>query len=345
MYKLKYIDKLDVYKSSTSTCIGTLMHSTLEYLYGEEDDTVETAEDAFYRVLVPAFKDFGLDDAEAILGDLLEYNEDISGLYLRASASYMGADAIRTKAGKVPKSPEMTGVWKEECRRMDLDSRKSRIDYVVQQKSGLESVSITDVYAKANNLAVQYDTPSEIHEIISLELPLSHWDYKTNTLRNPVLFPGCSIPNVYLNGYVDNVCKLKLPDGRIVNAVIDYKTSKEEFNENIVAHNQQLLAYAKGVEILLGIDIDYIGILSIPFNKLVYAPVMEEVQEDILDNYNKIIRYTQEGKFVKHVPDSKYSPCMSSFGSECPFLENCWPNSYEFLQAGRIEPDFSDYFI
>lgn len=331
MYKLRYVNRVDTYKASTSTVIGTLLHNALEYLYGTVDDDVHTALDAFYKTVEPSLVDLGIGDACSLLGELLDYNNDINNLYIRASEGYNGADAIRTKAGKVPKSPEMTGIWKEECRRLNLNARKDRIDRTIQNSTtGLEEVSITDAFAKAYILADAYTTPPEFDEVLYVELPITRWNYQTNILYNPILFPGCEYPDVYLNGYIDNVSKLNI-NGRIVNAVIDYKTSKEEFNESIVAHNQQLLVYARGAEELLDIPIDYIGILSLPQNKLVYAEVDRELQQLVLDNYNEVIRNSHEKNFIKHVPDSKYSPCLSSFGGRCPFLEHCWPKSYAYF--------------
>lgn len=339
MYYLQYIEKMYTYKESTSTFIGTLMHATLEYLYGEDDDSVESALDAFYRILIPEFQNAGIMDAEAILGDLLDYNEDISQLYLRASESYEGDDAIRTKSGKVPKAPEMTGIWKEECRRLDLNSRKSRIDQVIQDsKTGFEEVSITDVFAKAYQIAAEYYTPEEIEEILYLELPLSKWDYKNQRLINAVPFPNCKHEHKYMSGYIDNVCKIRV-NGKIYTAVVDYKTSKEEFNENMVAHNQQLLSYVAGVEALTDLKIDYIGILSFTQKKLIYAPVDRQLMEEVFVNYNKVIDAEIAGAYIKHVPDTKYSPCLDSFGHTCPFLEHCWPSTFEFLENKKVNAD------
>ena len=342
-YKLQYVEKNYKYKESTSTLAGTFMHSTLEYLYGVDDETVKTAIDAYYRILIPELKNVGINDSEAILEDLLEYNKDISKLYARASASYVGEDAIRTGKGNVPKVPEMTSTWKEECRRLDLNNRKNRIDQVIQDsKTGLEDVSITDVFTKAFNMARDYYTPVEIVDIMALELPLSKWDRSTNKLINAVPFPGCEIPNVFLSGYIDNICKIKV-NGHIYNAVVDYKTSKEEFTPDIVSHNQQLLSYVAGVEKLLDINIEYVGILSFLQKKLIYAPVNRELLEEVLTNYNKIIQATYDKTFIKHVPDSKYSPCLSQFGSHCPFLENCWPAQYNTIHNNQNDSDYLAY--
>lgn len=340
MFKLKYIDKLDVYHQSTATLTGTLMHSTLEYLYGTKDDEVETAVDAFFKVLPTEFAKLGIVSVESILGELLDYHQDIANLYKRASKNYRGADAIRTGKGETPKVPEMTGVWKAECKRLRLEERKNLIDYTMQaSKNGLESVSITEVFSRAFNLASKYNTPSALHEILYLELPLSNWDRNTNTLFNPTPFPNCSHKDIYLNGYIDNISVVNVK-GNLYNAVIDYKTSKEIFNESIVEHNQQLLMYAKGAEYLLGIPIDYIGILSLIKNDLVLVPVDKELQNEVIKGFNQVIDKTLNNEFTKHYPDSKYSMCLNSFGGACPFLKNCWPKSFAYLNKNNFSDDF-----
>jgi hypothetical protein len=340
MYNLKYVQKLSCYKESTSTFVGTLVHAALEYLYGVEDDSVVSAKDAFFKILADEFAKKGISSTESILGDLLEYYEDINNLYLRASAAYNGKDAIRTGNGSVPKVPEMTSTWKAECKKLDLDNRKARIDYIIQtSKNGMEEVSITDVFSKALTLVSNYVTPPEFMEILHLELPLSEWNKDTNTLINPVPFPECEFPNVYLNGYIDNIAKV-IVNGKLITAVIDYKTSKEEFNESIVAHNQQLLIYAAGVEELLGIEVDYIGILSLIKGNLVLVPVDKEIQSKVIQGFNGIIKKIFDNDFHKHYPDTKYSACLNSFGSTCPFLKECWPKSYEYFHETGLEDDF-----
>lgn len=340
MYKLKYVDKLDVYQHSNATLIGTLLHAALEYLYGTEDDEVQTAEDAFFKVLPEEFARLNILSLESILGDLLDYHNDISNLYLRASSAYTGIDAIRTGKGTVPKVPEMTGTWKSEVRRLDLDGRKERIDYVVQTSKGLDGVSITEVFSKAYMLASNYITPPSFMRILHLELPLSEWDNANNKLINPVPFPGCKREDVYLNGYIDNIAEV-YENGKNVLSVIDYKTSKETFDENIVRHNQQLLLYAAAVEYLLERPVEYIGILSLTKGELVNVPVDREIQDEVIRTFNKVVDKTIEGSFYKHIPDTKYSTCLNSFGGTCPFLEHCWPKSHEFIYNTGLQDDLS----
>lgn len=340
MYKLKYVDKLDSFVQSNSTIIGTLLHSTLEYLYGTEDDEVETATDAFFKILAPEFSNLGFGSVENILGELLDYHQDINNLYLRASSNYSGPDAIRTGKGEVPKVPEMTGVWKYECKRLKLEERQELINYTVRtSKKGFDKVSITEVFSRSLNLANKYRTPDAFEEILHLELPLSHWDKTSNTLINPILFPNCKHKDIYLNGYIDNVAKVKV-DGKVKTAIIDYKTSKELFDSNIVEHNQQLLMYAAAASTLLNCDIEYIGILSLLKSDLILVPINKEIQEELITMFNKIIDKTLANDFVKHFPDTKYSACLNSFGGACPFLKNCWPKSYQYINSNNLSDDF-----
>lgn len=328
MYKLKYVDGIYDYTRSDATLIGTILHSTLEYLYTNENITKETAIESFYKIIESELYNVGIQNPKPLLKELIDYNNDISSLYLRASKNYKGIDAIRTGKGDVPKSPEMTGVWKSEVKRMNLHTRKSRIDNLIKSTySDLSNVSITDVFVKSFNIATNYKTPKEILKTHYLELPLSKWDGENNCIINPVPFPGCEFEDIYLNGFIDNISEINYK-GEKVNAVIDYKTSKELFNENIVEHNQQLLIYAAGVSHLLNKEITHIGILSFIQKELIITPINKSIQEQVISNFNKVIEKTLNRDFIKHVPDSKYSPCLNMYGSECSYLKQCWVNSY-----------------
>lgn len=333
MYKLKYVDKLDSFVQSTSTVAGTLLHAALEYLYGADDPDVATAEDCFFKILESEFVNLGIVKVDGLLVELMSYYSDIEHLYTRASATYTGPDAIRTRSGAVPKAPEMTGVWKDAIKRLNLDKRKDLIDTTIQKsKSGMENVSIVDAFIKALNIIKNYRTPNTISDITALEMPLSEWDYENNVLRNAVPFPGCKHPDVYLNGYIDNICKIKI-GGREYTTIVDYKSSKETFDENIVKHNQQMLLYAAGVEYLTKEPVEYIGILSFLQKELIYVPVDKKIQEEVISIFNKVIDKCISGEFNKHVPDTKYAPCLNSFGGECPFLKHCWPEAYNYLHS------------
>jgi CRISPR/Cas system-associated exonuclease Cas4 (RecB family) len=345
MYKLKYIDKLDSYIQSNATLVGTLMHATLEYLYGVDDKEVQTAQDAFFKILAPEFSKLGFTSVESILGELLDYYQDINSLYLRASSNYKGIDAIRTGKGDVPKVPEMTGIWKSERKRLKLDERQYTIDHTIQtSKSGFEKVSITEVFSRALNLSNIYTTPNALEEILHLELPISHWDKSSNSLINAVPFPNCKHKDIYLNGYIDNISKVRV-DGKTATAVIDYKTSREVFNTSVVQHNQQLLMYAAAASELLNCDIEYIGILSLLRSELILVSIDKEIQTEIITAFNKIIDKTINNDFVKHFPDTEYSTCLNNFGAPCPFLKNCWPNSYQYINRDKLSDDFLAEYI
>lgn len=333
MYKLKYVDKLDSFVQSTSTVAGTLLHAALEYLYGPYNTNASTAEEAFFIILPDEFSKLGIVKSTSLLEELLSYQNDIKHLYKRASAEYTAPDAIRTKNGSIPKAPEMTGVWKEEVKFLKLDSRKYLIDTTIQtSKSGMENVSIVDAFIRAFNIIKDYRTPPEISEIVALEMPLSEWDYDNKILRNAVPFPECNHPNVYLNGYIDSICKIKI-GGKEYTTVVDYKSSKETFDQNLVKYNQQMLLYAAGVEYLTGQSVDYIGILSFLQHELIYVPVDRTIQKEVITMFNKVIDKCIKEDFIKHVPDTKYAACLNSFGGECPFLKHCWPDSYNYLHS------------
>ena len=338
MYKLRYVDKVDTYKHSNSTIVGNLLHSTLEYLYGVDDDDVKSPTHAFMKILQPEFNKLGIGSGESILRELLEYQNDINILKDRASANYVGPHPIRTSKGTIAKIPEMTSTWKKEAKRLDLNGRKERIDLAIQYGvTGLEEVSITEVFTKAYNLANTYITPNEFEEILYLELPLSNWC--NERLINPLPFPGCKHQDIYLNGFIDNVAKLNI-NGKNQIAIIDYKTSKEIFNTSIVQHNQQLLIYAAGVEQLLDIPIEYIAILSLVKGDLIIVPIDREIQQEVINNFNATIDKILNSEFIKHTPDTKYSACLNSFGSTCPYLQHCWPKSYNYFYNDGLKDDY-----
>jgi hypothetical protein len=90
--------------------------------------------------------------------------------------------------------------------------------------------------------------------------------------------------------------------------------------------------------------VEYIGILSLTKGELINVPLDREIQKEVISSFNKIIDKTIAEDFSKHVPDTKYSTCLNMFGGTCPFLNHCWPKSYDYIYNDGLSDDFSAYF-
>lgn len=351
-YRRKYVEKEPCFVQSNSTVCGTLTHAALEHFYKkypilsekEKKNINELLLDSFYEVAPSEFRNMGISDVGSILSELNEYYNSISNLYKRASKDYTGEDSIRTKSGGICKAPEMTSVWKKEVKSLNINFTKDIIDSTFKKSlTDYKEVSITEAYCKTINLLKQYRHPSEIINTMYCELELSEWNEEKKEIKNPVLFPFIRNykDNTYINGYIDNISKIEV-EGREENCVIDYKTSKEEFSKSTVSHNQQLLLYAYCVEKLTGEEVNYIGIMSLTHNKLVYVEVDRRIQKTVLTKLATLIELINAKLYLKNIPDSKYSKCLSSFGKECIFLSECWSKFTQIEEEPSL--DIKEYF-
>ena len=341
-YKYTYIDKIKVFSQSQATLIGSLLHDSLEiYLHSDNSlPFIDVFEEQSKKTFIK--RKYILENVDNNLFNnlynlLLDYSRDIRTLWFRASAEYEGKNAIRTKDGKPPSNPLMTSGWKEASKNLNLDSRFYYLKNEFINISNLPEINLVDVYTDAYTLACNYEKPKEIIETLALEFPLSSYDYDTKELINPVLMPDeyGGESEIYLNGYIDWVGYVNY-NGKKSFALIDYKTSKENLTEDKLDYHAQLLAYVYGVEKLLGVQVDVIGVHSLRHKKL----ALVEVDRDILEIANRSLFSKHISiascHFEKdHLPDSQYSPCLNSYGKNCAYLEICHPKMYYKLHPNE----------
>lgn len=319
-YYHKYILRTPIERTySESTLIGSLVHGALEYLYGTEDDQVETALQALHKSCPDTLLEVGVctqDNYEVVSALLLKYAGDSLQLHVRASAGYMGSDPIRTRDGSVAVSPSRTSSWKQAEEDMDLLTTKETInDYLSTD------IDVVAAFSEAYYLLHKYRTPAAIQEIKHVELPISHWD--GSQLINPVKMPGQygGDQNIYLNGYLDLVAITT--EGL---TIIDYKTDSEAYTATAVSCNRQLLAYVYAYEQWSGLTVEAIGINNIRAGELVLTAINRALMDSVLDSLFGTHKSIEAKYFPKKVPDGAYSPCLKCFGKVCPFLGECWPS-------------------
>lgn len=147
---------------------------------------------------------------------------------------------------------------------------------------------------------------------------------------------------IYLNGYVDWVGYVNF-EGRQRLAVVDYKTSKENLTKDKLAYHVQLLTYAYALGRLLGQPIEVIGVHSLRHNKLVLTSVDKEIMQGATTALFSRHLGIKAGNFQKdYYPDSMYSPCLSLFGRECPFLQQCHPKMFYSLHPDALYAALED---
>lgn len=323
-FKLRYIDRIKVYKDSNSTILGSFIHAALEELYDiPGDDSIQSLEDAFNKTSPEVLKSIGIENPKYFIQLINEYLEDYDHLVYLASAECTGPDCIRTKAGKIAKSPQMTSGWKTKEKELNLAQRKEQINSTFTSfLDAAADLDITECYTTARLLAKEYVTPSEIVSIEEIELPISKWDKESSIMINPIKIEAEE--DIYLTAFLDLVCLVEV-DRKPEIAILDHKTSKERYTQEIVLHNQQLNIYAVLYELLSGQQVKYIGINSIRHKELVLTEVNRELRDAIMNNFLQTITSTKQGVFVKSFPDSQYSTCLNMYNKKCSYLNICHP--------------------
>lgn len=333
-YEHVYILKTPHVRVSESTLTGNFCHDALELLHTTEDDSIKTCLDAFKvsasisignRVL-PKGTDPMI--ADQLAQQLLDASVFTSQLYKRASASYRGKDAIRKNNGDVASKPKFTTGWKKASKELGIEHLEESVNSMVWDLNiQLRDISVYDAFTRAYTLCEKYVTPDEISKVISVEMPISEWDEEAGELVNPVLTPtnmGAE-EGIYAQAFIDLVA---LTDIRGVEAltIIDYKTSQESVTPDMVKHNAQLNIYAYLYEALKGEEVKRIAINELEHGKFVCADLDRTIMIEQVKNLFSVHSMIKQGWFKKHTPDSKYSPCLNSFGNVCPFLSHCWPD-------------------
>jgi hypothetical protein len=341
-YYHKYVLETPMERKHTlSTLLGGLIHESLEFLHTTDREDIIKLIDAFHVIVLDyliknkVMGNVSREEAEGVVSLLESYSKDIALLYERASENYRGADAIRVKGGGIASNPTMTTGWKNAEIELDLPNRRTIIENFLADKGSDEySHLVPQLYADAYTMCTAYKTPTEIREIVALEMPISHWSKEEMKLINPVKMPATygGKKSIYLNGYVDLIAKVEV-DGHTGIAIIDYKTDKAAYTQDEVSCNRQLMTYVYAYEILTEQQVDYIGINNIRNNKLVLSKIDREKMEVALGSLFSAHLLIDKGHFIKKTPDSAYSPCKDCYGKACPFLEFCWPHTYEILNS------------
>ncbi|MBD2201793.1 PD-(D/E)XK nuclease family protein [Calothrix sp. FACHB-1219] len=341
-YRLKYVENKYVKSISSSTLLGSLCHRVLEELYSL--DSYKDPIDLFNLLCKEVMIDVGLFDKnvskvllDTLVSSLISYSKDVLSLYNRASGSYIGKDAIRTKDGKVPLSPQMTSTWKDSEKAMNLPSRRDYINRLASQISDyVENISLCEVFGESYYILSNYTVPSNLLETLYTELPISKYDEESGSLINPVLMPDSlgGEDSIYLNAFIDWIGRA-VHKGKEGIAIVDYKSSKEELDETKIKYNVQLYSYVYAFEKLTGLTVDFIGIHNLRTNNLYLVDVDRNGMNITLDILFGKHKYISKELFSKHVPDSSYSPCLSSFGKKCIYIEHCYPDLADSISEER----------
>jgi hypothetical protein len=325
-YKNKYVSGIPDSGTSKSTLIGSLIHEALEEYYLNNHISVE---EAFYissptTLSSKAFN--GQELKESFINLLKSYSAGSVSLHKRASEDYQGKDAIRTKDGRVPTAPQMTSSWKSGYISLGLEALGNKINIeACTINIDLMDLDIAEIYTEALFLCTRFQEPDTTIKTLHVEFPISDVR-REGRLINAVLLPeqyGGS-ESKYLNGYIDKVALIN-HEGEEGIAIIDFK-SGGEFTLNDIKYNPQLYSYVYAYEKITGEEVKFIGIHNLRKGNQVTVRVDRNIMNTVLDNLFSTHTLISAGLFRKHLPDSKYSKCLNSYGKPCPYLSVCWPD-------------------
>lgn len=312
-YELKYIERIPSDGLNKSNLLGSILHKALELFYSDNSWQGGTLIDRFPEAVASALTkarligEFELD----LIESLKDYTKLTEGLYLRASEQYIGSDAIRTKDGKVPSNPQMTGQWKKLEGQLGISTRKEAIDNLFQERPPHVNFSVCEVLSEARNLCSQYKHNPLLSQVNGVEVPIS--EVIDNEIVNPVPLDSLGVNGYFLHGYIDLV-GIYRGEG----IVIDHKTSLKLPSEEDLRHHVQLLSYSWALEqINPSIPIRYIGIDHIRSGKTVITEVPNN-RDEILREYFDIHQDIKSGIFRKRL-----NMCTDWFGGKCPFYYHC----------------------
>lgn len=324
-YKYEYVDGDRVKSSSKSTLLGSLVHNALELFYLTPKEDRQPLSCYFDAGCSNYFQSSHLGDAvdDTIVELMDSYADGLTKLLDRASPSYKGRDAIRKRDGSPASNPSMTSDWKRSYEDMGLAGIVETLSAYLEGKIELSGEDFIGGYSEAKYICSIYKSPFYLDNPVEIEMPISK--KKGDQIINPVKMPSKygGRKNIYLLGYIDIVAELD--DGSVI--IADHKTSMSSFTSNDVAHNVQLLAYAYAYQIITGKRPEYIGINNVRNGgHLVFVETPPEKQaNEILDSLFSAHLLINKEVFTKHSPEP-YSPCLSMYGSTCPYLSKCWPS-------------------
>lgn len=324
-YKYEYVEKDKIYSASKSTIIGSIVHNALEIYYLLDKKDRQPLINYFNAAFNLYVKESRLDKTidETVVSLLERYSKDMGRLIERSSPFYRGKDAIRKKDGSPASNPQMTSDWKLSYESSGLSSLHDSLLMYLNGSLDMEGSDFINAYSEAKYLCSSYKGSSWLDNSIEVEMPISKKN-SDGSILNPVLMPSKhgGRKNIYLLGFIDLVSKLD--DGSLL--LVDHKTSSSSFTGSDVSYNAQLLSYAYAYEKIKGVRPHYIGINNIRDDEVVFVetPSSKEAME-VLDSLFSCHKLINDEVWIKHSPEP-YSPCVSMYGSTCPYLNKCWPN-------------------
>lgn len=336
-FRLYYVDKpvARPVTDTVATVMGTLVHETLEEFYGPNVDRAIDPVQILDLIWDNRLQQLGLSHVKP---QLMSIAADVVRLNQRASADYVGPDAIRDEKGKPYKSPQRSNAWAQAVRELKLDQRRAAIDTLAAAKGKpWSAVSLSEVYAETFAVLEPYNDPfvSVGLTVRAQEVPLSSPAQKGEAYMNDPKINIVRLPNGDLyTGYIDSICTDAL--GRTY--IIDHKTSKEAPTQAKVAHWEQLILYAWAHYQVWGFYPHYIGINSVRHGQLIIAPFNPALVEGTLRRFMSGIDGADKRAFVQQSPIAHGAQCYKEFTkTPCPYLGYCHP---EFARAVGVKQTF-----
>lgn len=325
-YEYQYELGLREYSFSYSTVLGSVCHNSLERHHLTGEQLLQCINEVFLDTLISS-KVVSEDVDKNIIHHLIEYNKIVQMLYYKASADYKGSDAIRTLSGSIPKNPSQTTEWKNQLESKGGHILKEDIDNYCNKYALTQlEFNVSDLYCECYKWLSVYKKPEEEKEVLAVEFGISH--VEGDQILNPCHIEG---NNNLLRCYLDKVGIYSSNNVEGI-GIIDYKTSASEMNEMHVANNEQLYIYVFAYEQVTGNTVTFIGIENIKFQNLQLVPVDRDKLKSIVDNFFFRIKMIEQKLFYKeHSPDNMYSKCLNSYGKVCPYLNQCYPDTYRQL--------------
>lgn len=292
--------------------VGAVVHTVLENYYKQAQKSSALAHlERYWRAYFEQFK------LTAVYALIREWFTDHENLKLRATKDYIGEDAIRSKDGKVARSPQMTSAWGAASAALNLDQRKRIIDVAVgKQDSDYADTSVVEVFCGTFTCLRDYEHPSAIVQIDAIETNLANVRYPRT---------GKAV-----TGKIDLICRTAENDLMIV----DHKTSQHAHQEAYkVGYSEQLLLYGWAYFQMHGKVPEYIGINFIRKNWFVASPFDMELAQECVQRRETAIQGILRGVFIARNPTDFGSPCYGEYSKyKCPYLAVCHPKFYSHVR-------------
>jgi ATP-dependent helicase/DNAse subunit B len=228
----------------------------------------------------------------------------------------------------------MTTKFKQDQKFLNLKPLEITINNLTQLSNPdlAADFSLAKVFAEAYSMAYRYQIPPEYicEQIAALEFPISDYDQDNQTLNNPfnlsASYLNYELPDdIYITGYIDWVGKVNYQNQELL-AVIDYKSGKSDYEYTHLGYNPQLLFYALAYETITKQKVDVIGIHNLRSSNLVLTKIDRQIQAQVIKNFFAYTHLIQTEFYAKHLPESKYAPCLNSFNAVCSYIADCHPN-------------------